>query len=84
MSKNDAEEIRDVDIRENNKTRLRFRKMPWQELVTFILLASISLFCIYMREYHSPWLTRKGGMFKSDSENSDEESDPEEGRNKLK
>ena len=45
-----AEEIRDIDIRENNKKRLRFRKMPWQELLGFLTLAALSLFSIYMRE----------------------------------
>lgn len=26
-------EISDIDIRENSKTRLRFRKLPWTELI---------------------------------------------------
>ena len=31
--KQDHTVIKDIDIRENSKTRLRFRKLPWTELI---------------------------------------------------
>lgn len=42
-------EIADIDIRENSKQRLRFRKMPWCELslMTVCGIASIAIY-IYM------------------------------------
>eukprot|EP00354_Favella_ehrenbergii_P012497 CAMPEP_0170455036 /NCGR_PEP_ID=MMETSP0123-20130129/3102_1 /TAXON_ID=182087 /ORGANISM="Favella ehrenbergii, Strain Fehren 1" /LENGTH=123 /DNA_ID=CAMNT_0010717975 /DNA_START=6 /DNA_END=377 /DNA_ORIENTATION=+ len=37
LKKQEHTEIQDIDIRENSKQKLRFRKMPWLELLFTIL-----------------------------------------------
>ena len=37
LKKQEHTEITDIDIRENSKSKLRFRKMPWIELFFVIL-----------------------------------------------
>ena len=37
LKKQEHTEIQDIDIRENSKQKLRFRKMPWVELIFVIL-----------------------------------------------
>ena len=42
-------EIADIDIRENSKSRIRFRKMPWCELsMVIIFWAGAIGFLLYM------------------------------------
>ena len=77
LQKQDHAEIRDVDIRENNKKKLRFRKMPWHELIGVTIFTVLCLACVYKRETH---------MFR-DNDYSDSEmdnADDDESNHKLK
>ena len=49
LMQHDSTQIRDVDIRESTATKLRFRKMPWHELVGFAILASLAILCLALR-----------------------------------
>ena len=43
-------EIADIDIRENTKQRIRFRKLPWAELIlTIVFLGAALAIFIYMQ-----------------------------------
>ena len=48
----DHQEIEDVDIRENTKSKLRFRKMPWEEWAYFAGFGSIALFFVFILTYY--------------------------------
>lgn len=45
--RSDHTQIKDIDIRENTKTKLKFRKLPWAEFMisTMALLSALFLVC---------------------------------------
>ena len=49
MAEGEGHSIKDVDIRENTATKLRFRKMPWHEIIGFGVLFSLALVCLALR-----------------------------------
>ena len=52
------DQIEDIDIRENSRTRLKFRKMPWSEWLLALAFIAGALFLLGMM-YFKNW--KKGG-----------------------
>ena len=52
LKKQEHTEITDIDIRENSKTKLRFRKMPWIELFFVILFWGGALAVFITMQYY--------------------------------
>ena len=52
------DQIEDIDIRENTKTRLKFRKLPWSEWFLGLAFILGALFLLGMM-YYKNW--KKGG-----------------------
>ncbi len=53
--KGDHTQIKDFDIRENNKIKLKFRKLPWAEytISAMALLSTLFLVCfMIVHDFH--------------------------------
>ena len=52
MQKQSHTEIADIDIRENSKEKLRFRKLPWTEWFLALAFLSGALFLLFFIHFN--------------------------------